>query len=648
MTDRKPPRILKRQMRLELLPAAQRDDGTADDRIPIALSSEAPVERMDWYSGKRYLEVLDHGPGSVDLSDVADGMPFCLDHDQRAQIGLIEDLRLHADRKLRGMVRMGNHPDAAWVEADIRAGIRTKISVGYDPGEQYDERKDDEDGIPTRTYRGWKPMEGSSVAVPADMSVGVGRSAEPAAPLPIDPAAPGPKAEERGNMSDNGQPTPAPAGPSAAEQRDKDLKVLGDLAASYPEARDLLPSWLSRGVGVNQALKEVQDKQIEAIRSKATATPSGAVDMTPKERESFSIVRAIDASIRAMTGASDPWKDAGFEREVSNTLAKQMGRTPAGFLVPNNAPVDTGAAARVATRASVTGNIAATSSLGGAGVQTTIIGFIDLLRNKTQVAAAGATFLPGLTDTVQFTRQLTANTLAWTGENPSTANTLTASTLETITLSPKVAMSSTAFSRRLLAQFSFDVNAYVMNDLARVNAIGVDLAALFGTGSSNQPTGIRSQTGVTLQTIAANGAAVAWADIVTAEKNVENANADIGPMAWMVSPAVKAKWKSTLKSTTAGSAYLFADDGTVAGYPAFVTKQIPDNTTQGTSTTICSTPIFGVWDQLLIGQWGATDIVVDPYTYAQQNMIQVVTSLMVDINVRQPTAFNVQLGVLTT
>ena len=63
---------------------------------------------------------------------------------------------------------------------------------------------------------------------------------------------------------------------------------------------------------------------------------------------------------------------------------------------------------------------------------------------------------------------------------------------------------------------------------------------------------------------------------------------------------------------------------------------------------VCSTPIFGVWDQLLIGQWGATDVVVDPYTYAQQNMIQVVTSLMVDINIRQPSAFNVMLGVLTS
>lgn len=648
--ERQKPAMVTREMRLEVEAPRQRADGSADERIAIALSSEAPVERYDWWTGERYYEVLDHSPGAVDLSRAVDGLPFCLDHNQRLQLGLIEEVRLDPDRKLRGFVRMGNHPDAAWVEKDIRAGIRTKISVGYDPGERYEVVGAADDKIPTRRYRGWCPMEGSSVAVPADVSVGVGRSAAPAAPS-VTPPAPGPKAEEMERMAD--QPNaPAPAGPAAVVQdRSADMAVLADLAKTYPEARDMLPSWIERGLAPHVAMKELQGKQLEGVRAAASASPTGVVDMTPKEAQTYNIVRAIDASLRAMTGQRDAWKEAGFEREVSDTLAKQLGRTPSGFLVPNNAPVNVGAAKRLEAllgRASVTGNLAATTSLGGAGVQTTIVGFIDLLRNKTRVMEAGATFLPGLSDTVQFTRQLTANTLAWTGENPSTANTLTAATLETVTLSPKVAMSSTAFSRRLLAQFSFDVNAFVMNDLTTVNAIGVDLAAMFGTGASNQPTGIRSQTGVTLQTVAANGAAVAWADLVTAEKNVENANADIGPMAWMVSPAVKAKWKTTLKSTTAGAAYLFGDDRQVNGYPAYVTKQVPDNITQGTSTTICSTPIFGVWDQLLIGQWGATDVVVDPYTYAQQNMIQVVTSLMVDINIRQPSAFNVMLGVLTS
>lgn len=643
------PAMVTRVMTLELDAPVTRANGEEDPRIPIAISSESPVERYDWWTGERYLEVLDHGPGAIDLSYAKGGMPFLMDHNARAQIGLIEDVRLDSDRKLRGLVRMGNHPDATWVEKDIRAGIRTKISVGYDPGERYEVVGEKDSKIPTRKYRGWVPMEGSSVAVPADLAVGVDRSAAPAAPVSSQPAA-GRKPEER-NMAE--EPTPAPqpgAGPSAAEQREKDTMKLAEYAEKFPEARDLLGSWLKRGVKPEQALEEVQTKIREA--AKPAATPPGHVDLSANEQRRYSITSAIQAAIGARSGVSEPWKHAGLEREVSDAVSKRTGKQTSGFFLPMNIGIDLSAAARYSKmlqeRASVTGNIAGTSSLGGAGVQTTIVGFIDLLRTRTQVVNLGATMLTGLTDTIAFNRQLTANTFNWAGENPSTANALTAATLEVFTMAPSVGMSSTAYSKQLLVQGSFDVNAWVMNDLTRVNAIGVDSAALFGTGSG-QPKGIRSQTGVTLQTVGANGAAADWPALVLAETNVANANADIGTMGWLVSPKVRGKWKTTLKSTTAGSLYLWGENNTVNGYRAEVSTQIPDNITQGTGTTICSTPIFGVWSELMIGEWGgALDVVVDPYSFAQQNMVQIVTSLMIDVNVRQPKAFNIMLGVTTT
>ena len=47
-----------------------------DAPLAIAISSEAPVARWDWRTGEEYDEVLDHGPSGVDLSYVADGLPF--------------------------------------------------------------------------------------------------------------------------------------------------------------------------------------------------------------------------------------------------------------------------------------------------------------------------------------------------------------------------------------------------------------------------------------------------------------------------------------------------------------------------------------------------------------------------------------------
>ncbi|HEX7050130.1 MAG TPA: hypothetical protein VF188_08025, partial [Longimicrobiales bacterium] len=178
--------LLHRDFEVVIERAAGDDSGDSGDSgesgedtspIRIAISSETPVKRYDWWTGEEYYEVLEHGPGSVDLSYARDGMPFLLDHVLRTQVGLVENIRVERDKRLRGEVRFGNHPDAGWVEQDMRAGIRKKISVGYDPGRTYRQVDGKDGGIPTRYYTGWMPYEASSVAVPADYDVGVMRSA---------------------------------------------------------------------------------------------------------------------------------------------------------------------------------------------------------------------------------------------------------------------------------------------------------------------------------------------------------------------------------------------------------------------------------------------------------------------------------------
>ena len=56
--------------------------------------------------------------------------------------------------------------------------------------------------------------------------------------------------------------------------------------------------------------------------------------------------------------------------------------------------------------------------------------------------------------------------------------------------------SSTSYSRKLLAQSSIDIEATVRNDLAAINALALDLAALNGSGASNQPTGVLNTSNV--------------------------------------------------------------------------------------------------------------------------------------------------------
>lgn len=288
----------------------------------------------------------------------------------------------------------------------------------------------------------------------------------------------------------------------------------------------------------------------------------------------------------------------------------------------------------------MTGNIAGTSSLGGASVATEMRELIDLLRNRMVVAQAGATQLFGLSSNVSFPRQITANTLNWTGENPSSANTPGAATFDNVTLSPKTAMVSTAYSRQLLVQSSFDAAAVVANDIAQVCAIGLDYAALNGVGSSNQPTGIRVQSGITTKTLGAHGAALAWADVVSLETSVATANADIGAISFVFTPGARGKLKTTLQNTTSGAAYIWGADDRVNGYRALVSNQLPSNLTKGTSTTICHSAVFGVWSELLVATFGpGLETIVDPYSVAGQNCIAVHGILMADVAVRHAAAF---------
>lgn len=595
------------------------------------MSSESPVLRYDWWTGERYFEVLDHGPGGVDLAYARDGLPFLLDHNLRVQVGLVDGVSLDKDRKVRGKVRMGNHPDAAWVEKDLRSGIRTKVSIGYDPGATYDVVSAKDDKIPTRRYKGWRLYEASTVAVPADYDVGVARSAFEgrAANSPSIPQ--GRKAED--TMSD----TTAPAGGATAVTRDYDAErkarnaTVGNILALAHESKraGLSADALAQDWTPEQAAEKVREANIAAATA---AVPSGRVELSQKEQKSYSITRAIQAMIPGSR------VDAGFEREISREIEQRAGRQASGLFLPLNLTRDAREAAQV--RAAVTGNVAGTTSVGGAAVQTSVDELIELLRNQAIVRQLGARILTGLQGNVLFPRQLAANSFTWEGENPSTAKTLTAATLESFTMSPKTGMAGTAYSKQFLAQSSFGVEQFVREDLAQITALGIDSAAINGSGSSNQPTGVMNISGVETEVMGTNGGNLAWANLVSYETKQATNNADKGRLAFLTTPGVRGKLKTTLKNTVTGSEYLWGAGGQLNGYDAFASNQVPSNLTKGTSTTVCHGVVFGNWNELLIGFWGdALDVTVDPYYYADQGMVRVITMAMIDVNARHPKSF---------
>jgi hypothetical protein len=134
----------------------------------IAISSEEPVERSFG------MEVLEHSEEAIDLSFLASGRaPLLLDHDPKQQIGVIESVELDSEsRRLRAKVRFGRNGIAAGAFGDVLDGIKSNISVGYAITRMEKRGKD------TYVAKSWRPVEASLVSIPADVTVGVGRSDE--------------------------------------------------------------------------------------------------------------------------------------------------------------------------------------------------------------------------------------------------------------------------------------------------------------------------------------------------------------------------------------------------------------------------------------------------------------------------------------
>ena len=139
-----------------------------DMRIQVEFSSEEPVSRSFG------LEVLYHSPKSVRLARLNDGAPFLLDHrsgDSDAQIGVVESATVENGRGV-AEIRFSRSTRAQEILADIRDGIRRKISVGYSI-HQFDVSRGKGGEPDTFRATDWEPFEVSLVPVPADNSVGV-------------------------------------------------------------------------------------------------------------------------------------------------------------------------------------------------------------------------------------------------------------------------------------------------------------------------------------------------------------------------------------------------------------------------------------------------------------------------------------------
>ncbi len=594
--------------------------------VNLSFASAEPVKR--WFGQ----EVLSFEPGDCDLSRLENGAALLLNHDTNNQIGVVEKAWIENGRGM-ATVRFSKAPEAQQIFDDVADGIRTKVSVGYNVNAAREIAKEGDDS--TFLISSWQPYEISIVSVPADDSVGVGRAANgteteikvelltPMNRTLLDAAA-GVVAQSGGGGA--AAVVPPVVSVTTVSDRNKESGEILAVAARCKIPMADAQRFISEG-------KSAADFNRHVIENHYRATP---IDTAPdfSTRDAQNAIKRYSVRRLILAGIPDSGvKLDGAEAEVHAELRRGAHQAPKGFLIPEV----------ILQRMFVPDGdmraLSVTSFAGGqalVGTQTLGGQYIELLRNRPVIDRLGVRRLGGLVGNVAIPRGTGGATAYWLPA--SGAATKTDQTFGQLGLTPHRLVAATAFEKDLVMQASLDVEGVVREDLQLVSAIEIDRAAMLGTGNAGQPQGVVTVASATDVTF---GGAATYGKFVDFETNVATGNALMGNPAYVISPATRGKTKVVTK--IASSQYsnfifeaqqgMFPGDGVINSYPAIVTNQV------GAAAAVANQVIFGNWNDMFFASWAGLDLVVDPYSLAENGQIKVVLTQWCDVGIRHTASF---------
>lgn len=348
---------------------------------------------------------------------------------------------------------------------------------------------------------------------------------------------------------------------------------------------------------------------VVASLEKSVNTPIRAeLGLTDDEVKKYSLSRAL---LSMLPGSG---VDAGYERELSDEVARLNKRSANGIFVPH----DILSAKRDMSTLTATagGNLVQTNYMPGS--------FIELLRARAIMMQLGVRVLDGLVGNVAISKQTGASTAYWVTEGSDT--TQSDVTIGMINMTPKTITGKTATTRNLLMQSNPSIDSLLMSDLSKVLGLGIDKAIIAGTGLSGQPTGILNTAGIGSISCTSALGGFSFANAVKFETALETANYDSSTCSYVMTPSIKGTAKSTQKVT--GAAAMVFENNEVNGYSAYSTMQMNANTV-----------LFGDFSEVVLGLWGGLDLMLDPFAKADSGGLVIRAFQSADIAIRHAAAF---------
>ena len=241
------------------------------------------------------------------------------------------------------------------------------------------------------------------------------------------------------------------------------------------------------------------------------------------------------------------------------------------------------------------------------------------------IEALGVNIMSGLVGDVPLPTS-GAFTFAYTGETDAVSGSDVG--FAGPTLKPKRCSGVVDISKKLLLQSSFNVESYIIEQINIAYGNAVTLAAINGAGG-DAPSGLYSLITTNIDTTAG---ALTHDTVVALEGLVDAADGTNINRGYLADTKVRAKAK--VSKIDAGSGIFLTDGKELNGYPLRATTLMP-TLDAGASHPI----IFGDWNQLTVGYWGAVSIIVDPYTQAASVKVRLIIEGYSDVAVTNEKAF---------
>lgn len=267
-------------------------------------------------------------------------------------------------------------------------------------------------------------------------------------------------------------------------------------------------------------------------------------------------------------------------------------------------------------------------ALGGSTVQTDRLGLLLPLTDRLVLKEAGATILTGLTNDVEIPTY-SGTSVQWEEELAKAKD--GAGEFDKFKFKPKRISGYVDISKQLLAQDSIGVERLIRETIAGAVALKLE-STVFGshTTKATMPNGF-------FTTLPEAGGLLDWDKVVKMETDIDTQNALLGNLKYIMHPALIGKSKTTVKKEKGAVGFIY-DGGVINGYPVIATNAVAKGLQEGADEYGA---IFGNWADFFVGQWGAIDLTVDPYTVATEGKVRIVINAYFDAGMTRKESFSV-------